>query len=189
MAEHDDDLFEQEMDGVKPLKTEAREQLKRDSLSELAIRASRQAATANTAKDNNPLSDTDVDLLDPYYPLEFKRPGVQNGVFRRLKQGKYTQDGRLDLHNMSVEQARKEVFSFIQEAIKYDLRTVIIIHGKGQHSGAPLLKSYLNKWLPELDTVLAFCSARKQHGGLGAVYVMLAKSEAKKQENREKYNV
>jgi DNA-nicking Smr family endonuclease len=127
-------------------------------------------------------------MLDAYYPLEFKRPGVQNGVFRRLKQGRYSQDGRLDLHKMTVDQARKEVFSFILEAVKYDLRMVIIIHGKGQHSEAPLLKSYLNKWLPELESVLAFCSAQKQHGGLGAVYVMLAKSEARKQENREKYN-
>jgi DNA-nicking Smr family endonuclease len=89
---------------------------------------------------------------------------------------------------MNVEQARKEVYDFIREAVQYDLRTVLIVHGKGQHSGAPLLKSYLNKWLPELGQVLAFSSAQKQHGGLGAVYVMLAKSEAKKQENREKYN-
>ena len=184
----DDELFKQEMAGVKPIKTEARENLKRDSRSPLAIEATRQSATASMGKDNNPLSDAAVDMLDAYYPLEFKRPGVQNGVFRRLKQGRYSQDGRLDLHKMTVEQARKEVFSFILEAVKYDLRMVIIIHGKGQHSEAPLLKSYLNKWLPELESVLAFCSAQKQHGGLGAVYVMLAKSEARKQENREKYN-
>lgn len=184
----DDEVFKQEMAGVKPIKVEVRQKLKRNSRSGLAIAASRQAATASMGKDNNPLSDAHVDLLDPYYPLEFKRPGVQNGVFRRLKQGKYSHDGRLDLHKMNVEQARKEVYNFIQEALQYDLRTVIIIHGKGQHSEAPLLKSYLNKWLPELEQVLAFSSAQKQHGGLGAVYVMLAKSEAKKQENRDKYN-
>jgi DNA-nicking Smr family endonuclease len=185
---NDDEVFKQEMADVKPLKVEARHALKRDVRSKLAIDASREAATAILGGDDNPLSDAGIDLLDQYYPLEFKRPGVQNGVFRRLKQGKYSQDGRLDLHKMTVEQARKEVYSFIREAVKYDLRSVIIVHGKGQHSGAPLLKSYLNKWLPELESVLAFCSAQPQHGGVGAVYVMLAKSEAKKQENRDKYN-
>ena len=127
-------------------------------------------------------------MLDPYYYLEFKRPGVQNGVFRKLKQGKYLYEARLDLHRMTVEQARKEVFDFIKTAMGYDLRSLIIIHGKGSHSdtNAALLKSYVNHWLPDIDDVQAFCSAQKQHGGLGAVYVLLKKSDQKKQENRER---
>ena len=113
---------------------------------------------------------------------------MQHGVFKKLKQGRYPSEARLDLHRLVVEKAREEVFSFIKESVKYDLRSLIIIHGKGNHtnSGSALLKSYVNKWLPEMDEVQAFCSAQPQHGGMGAVYVLLGKSESKKQQNRDK---
>jgi DNA-nicking Smr family endonuclease len=129
-------------------------------------------------------------MLDPYYPLEFKRAGVQNGVFRKLKQGKYPMDARLDLHRMTVERAREEVFGFIREALAYDLRNVMIVCGRGTHNNSPeaILKSYVNKWLPEFEEVLAFCSAVPQHGGTGAVYIMLKKSERRSQENRVQFN-
>jgi DNA-nicking Smr family endonuclease len=50
-----------------------------------------------------------------------------------------------------------------------------------------VLKGFVNQWLRDLDPVQAFHSARPEHGGTGAVYVLLAKSEAKKQENRERF--
>ncbi|MDG1773863.1 MAG: DNA endonuclease SmrA [Oceanicoccus sp.] len=184
----DDDLFLQEMGDVKPIKVEKKVSLKRSGDSELAKEARRKAATQESGKDENHLASDFVDLLDPYYPLEFKRPGVQNGVFKKLKQGKYPQEGRLDLHRMTVEKARTEVYNFIKEGAAYDLRSLIIVHGKGSHSkkDEALLKSYVNKWLPDMDEVQAFCSARPQHGGLGAAYVLLGKSERKKQENRDR---
>lgn len=37
-----------------------------------------------------------------------------------------------------------------------------------------------------MDEVQAFCSAQPHHGGMGAVYVLLGKSERKKQENRDR---
>lgn len=185
---NDNDLFLQEMGDVKPMAVEKKVLLQRSSDSELAKEARRKAATREPGKDKNHLVSDFVDLLDPFYPLEFKRSGVQHGVFKKLKQGKYPQEGRLDLHRMTVEKARQEVYSFIKEGAAYDLRSLIIVHGKGSHSkkDQALLKSYVNKWLPDLDEVQAFCSAQPQHGGLGAAYVLLGKSERKKQENRER---
>ncbi len=182
------ELFLQEIGDVKPLQQAKRVALKRAEESALSIKARRRAATQELAKDSNHLSSDFVDLLDPYYPLEFKRSGVQHGVFKKLKQGKYSSEARLDLHRMTVEHARKEVFQFIKDSAKYDLRSLIIIHGKGSHgqSDAALLKSYVNKWLPEMEEVQAFASAQPQHGGMGAAYVLLAKSERKKQENRDR---
>ncbi len=187
----DDDLnnlFAREMGDVTPLATEPKVALKRDNRSELAKQARRVAAQQELSPDNNHLSSDYVELLDPHYPLEYKRAGVQHGVFRKLKQGKYPQEARLDLHRMTVERARQEVFDFIRQSLAYDLRTVSIVHGKGSHgkAEAALLKSYVNKWLPELDEVQGYCSAQPQHGGVGAVYVLLRKSERKKQENRDR---
>ncbi|MBL4827638.1 MAG: DNA endonuclease SmrA [Spongiibacteraceae bacterium] len=186
----DSDTFLQEMEGVEPLKVEKKVPIKRQGDSSLTIQARRDAATALIEKDCNHLSVGHVELLDAYYPLSFKQAGVQNGVFRKLKQGKYPQDARLDLHRMTVDQARKEVFGFIKDCLSYDLRILIIVHGKGSHSGAEsaLLKSYVNKWLPQMSEVQAFCSAQPQHGGVGAVYILLAKSERKKKENRDHFS-
>lgn len=187
--DHDDnDLFLQEMGGVKPITIEKKVPLQRSRDSELAKQARRKAATQALGKDKNHLASDFVDFLDPFYPLEFKRSGVQHGVFKKLKQGKYPQEGRLDLHRMTVEKARQEVYNFIKEAAAYDLRSLMIVHGKGSHSkkDQALLKSYINKWLPDLDEVQAFCSAQPRHGGLGAAYVLLGKSERKKQQNRER---
>lgn len=184
----DNELFLQEMGDVKPITLEKKVKLKKDTLSEDKLLARRAAATQLLEKDANHLSSDYVELLDPYYPLEFKRSGVQHGVFKKLKQGKYRAEGRLDLHRMTVEVARKEVFDFIKESMRYDLRSLLIIPGKGlnSQSNALTLKSYINRWLPDMEEVQAFCSAQPQHGGLGAVYVLLAKSEKKKQENRDR---
>lgn len=191
MSEEDEvDLFKSEMGDVKPLASQAKVRLNKQSVSEQTLEARRQAATETTAKDKNHLTADHVELLDPFYPLEFKRAGVQNGVFRKLKQGKYPSEARLDLHKMTVERARAEVFDFINQAVEYDLRNIMIVHGKGSHgdSGKALLKSYVNKWLPELEPVQAFASAQPQHGGLGAVYILLRKTENKKQENRDRFS-
>jgi DNA-nicking Smr family endonuclease len=192
MSDDDSKLFQQAMDDVKPIKKAAKVLLNKQDSSALAQQARRKAATTALSKDNNPLGDHLIELLDPYYPLEFRRSGVQYGVVKKLKQGKYLIEAELDLHKMTVERASREVFDFITEASRYDLRNVMIVHGKGSHGDASFhgntakLKSYVNQWLPELKPVQAFCSAQPRDGGLGAAYVQLKKSDKKKQQNRER---
>lgn len=190
MSDADDKLFREELAGVAPLDAPARVPLNRSPVSELAVSARRAAAVQELDVERNFLGLDYVDMLDPYYPLDFKRPGVQHGVYRRLKQGKYPMDARLDLHRMTVEVARDELFQFIRDALRYDLRNVLLVPGRGSHSNSQeaILKSYVNKWLPEFEEVQAFCSAVPAHGGTGAVYVMLKKSEQRKQENRDRFN-
>jgi len=137
--------------------------------------------------DRNPLTSDMVDPLTAHDLLSYQRPGVQHGVFKKLRMGHYPIEARLDLHRMTVEQARREVFGFIRDCVRYGLRSVIILHGKGGRNpdGIAQLKSCLAKWLPELDDVLAFHSAQKHHGGTGAAYVMVRKGDHDKQRNRE----
>jgi DNA-nicking Smr family endonuclease len=185
--------FSDEMADVVPLRREprvnlpGRSQAGRDS----SLEQRRQAAVQAPKQDRNILTQGGIVSLDAWYVLEFKRPGVQNGVFRKLKQGRYESDARLDLHRMTAAVARRELFDFIQESYRMGLRTVLVIHGKGQTSAeqerCSLLKGCTDRWLRELDTVQAFHSAQPRHGGTGAVYVLLRKSEEKKRENREKF--
>ncbi|WHI51426.1 DNA endonuclease SmrA [Microbulbifer sp. MLAF003] len=175
--------------GVKPLVQERRVTLRKEGETpEQILRERRAAATRKTEREMNPLSGEYVELVAPWDPIEFKRDGVQNGVFRNLRLGKYTVDARLDLHRHSVEMARSIVVEFVRDCVEADVRCALITHGKGEGRKQPaLLKSCINHWLPQLDEVLAFHSAQKQHGGMGATYLLLRKSERKRQENLERH--
>jgi len=186
----DEDLFAEEMAGVTPLGREARVRLVKERLSEDQQRERRQAAEREELA-VNPLIDEGVAPLDAWHVLEFKRPGIQNGVYRKLRLGRYQVDARLDLHRLLVKQAKEEVFSFIAEAERLGLRTVLIVHGKGQSKAqgeqTAVLNGYVNHWLKELDAVQAFHSAQPQHGGTGAIYVLLRKNAEQKRANRLQY--
>lgn len=119
-------------------------------------------------------------LPDPNEPLLgdglwFARPGVQDATLRKLRRGYYSIGAELDLHGLRAEAARLALLEFIQTAHERRTRCVRIIHGKGYRSGprGPVLKQKLNGWLRQRDDVLAFCSARIEDGGTGAVYVLL----------------
>lgn len=187
----DSELFREalgELGDVKPLVRERKVALRKESDSGLNKRARREAAIEETEAQLNPLTGEGVDPVDPWDPLEFKRDGVQNGVYRNLRLGKYRVDARLDLHRHTVEMARRAVLEFVRDCMEADVRCALITHGKGEGRRQPaVLKSCVNAWLPHLREVLAFHSAQKQHGGLGATYVLLRKSERKRQDNLERH--
>ena len=134
-------------------------------------------------KTMNPLADQGIEPLDAWYVLDFKRPGIQNGVYKKLRMGKYDIEARLDLHRMTVKQARDEVLGFVKDAMQLGLRTVLIMHGKGQRKAeverTAVLKGYVNQWLQDLDDVQAFHSAQPVHGGTGAVYLLMKRALTK----------
>ena len=140
--------------------------------------------------DPNPLTLGEVPQLQPRDMLEWKKDGVQHEVFSRLKAARYPIEGSLDLHGMTVKEARAEVLRFFNLAEAKRWRTVLIAHGRGERSATPArLKSYLAFWLRELPQVIAFHSADRRHGGTGAVLVLLKKSARAKEETRESYGL
>ncbi|MGD8175974.1 DNA endonuclease SmrA [Marinimicrobium sp. ARAG 43.8] len=185
---HDDwALFEREMHDVKPIKHEHRVPLGASQPSQDTLAQRREAAAASAvSSEKNFLSGDYVPPLDPHDVLAFKQDGVQNGVYRNLRLGKYAVDARLDLHRMTVEEARRAVFQFVRDCMEQDIRCGLITHGKGVGRERPaLLKSCVAHWLPQFHEVLAFHSATPKHGSSGATYVLLRKSERKRQENWE----
>jgi DNA-nicking Smr family endonuclease len=184
-----DDLFRQAMGDVKPLDVEEKVILKtvQQDLDNTEVR--RRAAVADVPIKEEVLSGDFVKPVSPHDILEFKRPGIQHGVYKNLRMGKYKVDARLDLHRLSVEKSREAVAQFIQDCLANDIRCALITHGKGmeRQPQPALLKSCVNHWLPQLPSVMAFHSAQKHHGGVGATYVLLKKSEKKKQDTAEKH--
>ncbi|HCW48188.1 MAG TPA: DNA endonuclease SmrA, partial [Erwiniaceae bacterium] len=47
--------------------------------------------------------------------------------------------------------------------------------------------SYLARWLQQFEDVQAFCIAQPQHGGSGAIYVGMRKTEKARLDNRERH--
>jgi len=124
-------------------------------------------------------------LSDEYQPdvetgeeLLFVRPGLQQRVLRQLRRGQIAIEAELDLHGHTVPEARETLAAFLRAAQFAGKRCVRIIHGKGLGAAGrlPVLKVKVNSWLRQRGSVLAFCSARPQDGGTGAVYVLLRKT-------------
>jgi DNA-nicking Smr family endonuclease len=117
----------------------------------------------------------DFETLESGDTLIYRGPGLQDGVWRRLRRGAYRIGAELDLHGLNRNRARLAVQGFLADCQDRNLRCVRIIHGKGLGSPntGPVIKSLLDSWLRRRRDVIAFCSAKPQDGGTGAVYVLL----------------
>ena len=108
--------------------------------------------------------------------LSFARNGVSRDIQRKLRRGKYAVQDEIDLHGLTVAEAREALGNFMTHALARRARCVRVVHGKGHRSGrrGPVLKNAVNRWLRQWDAVVAFCSAPPNDGGTGAVYVLLS---------------
>ena len=177
MQEDDLSSFRDEMHDVSPLPRQHQHQKRAEQRPDFVNEARQEAAQRDKRVDPNFLAMEPLVFVAPTAVLSWKKDGVQDGVCRKLRMGKYVAERMLDLHQMTVVEARQAVFNFMQTSHQQGARTVLILHGKGSTSPEPAkLKSYLNHWLPELPMTLAFHSALPQHGGTGAVYVLIKKN-------------
>lgn len=105
----------------------------------------------------------------------FLRPGVSRQTLRRLRRGHWRIQAQLDLHGFTRDEARLELAAFLNDSNQRGFRCVCVIHGKGLSSkhGGPVLKRRIGSWLSQREDVLAFCQARPEDGGSGAVLVLL----------------
>ena len=106
---------------------------------------------------------------------------------QRLKSGKLTPEGRIDLHGMTLAQAHPRLTRFIMSAHNEGKRLVLVITGKGKNTdnGGPIpvrhgvLRHAVPQWLgqaPLSSLVLQITQAHNRHGGGGAYYVYLRRT-------------
>jgi len=164
------DLFRQVLSSVRPIKQDKITPHKDKKKSRPHKRKTEEKETEFSA-----LSDHSPETVGAQDELLFKRSGVQNSVIRKLRKGQFDIEAQLDLHRLTVAEARETIAGFLAHAAANNIRCVRIIHGKGQGSpeGKPILKIMVNNWLKQRDDVLAFCSAKRNDGGTGAIYALL----------------
>lgn len=184
---NDETPFGQAMAGVTPLKSRGRVAAAAAVRQTPGLAERRRAATVAPVFDANFLKTDEIPPVGPYDVVGFVRPGVQHGVYGKLRRGRYEPQATLDLHRCSAELARREIWQFVQDCIDCQLRTVMVLHGKGDRSPrAAVLKSCVCHWLTLMPEVLAYHSAQPHHGGAGALYVLLKKSPQAREANRER---
>ncbi|MEE9344189.1 MAG: Smr/MutS family protein [Methylococcales bacterium] len=178
----DNDLFRKTIGTIKPLKNQARYLPKKPVSSGSPINTS-----TSTKPLEIPITESysgeleELQELDASISPVFMRPGLQHRVMKQLRRGKIAQDDTLDLHGATAIQARKLLHEFITVCSANNYRAVIIVHGKGLRStnNTPVLKTRVNYWLRDHQNVLGFCPAAPQHGGSGALYVLLKSGKNK----------
>jgi DNA-nicking Smr family endonuclease len=120
------------------------------------------------------------ETLDDGEHLEGRRLDVEPRELRRLRRGQYASDGKLDLHGLGADEARRAVEAFVKKRAVDGDKVVLIVHGKGSHSpcGQGVLRGEIAAWLSQARVarhVAAFATAPEEHGGAGAVLVLLAR--------------
>ncbi len=171
----DDDvgLFRRQVSGVRPLN--------RDAVPPLPGRASPRALfrkrDEREALRESLAADVESMEFESGECLSYRSPTVGRRSFRKLARGKFSVQSEIDLHGLTVAEAKTVLAEFIEKSAGRGHRCVRVIHGKGLGSGGrgPVLKRKVDVWLRQWDAVLAFVSARQVDGGTGAVYVLLRK--------------
>ncbi len=167
----DDDLFRDAMRDVRKLPSNVAQPARPKPPAEARFtRADQKDVLAESLLDPD-----DPALLETGDELRFRRPGIPEGVLKRLRRGEFAVDAEIDLHGMTAVEARAAMKTFIEQAVARHMQCVRIVHGKGRRSGprGPVLKNVVNVWLQRTNAVLAFGSPPPVHGGSGAVYVLL----------------
>jgi DNA-nicking Smr family endonuclease len=169
-------LFRHQLGEVTPLGAKPRATLTRTPPAPLPIqtRLDEEAVLSEAISDE---FDPEM-LLDTDESLFYCRPGINEEIVRKLRRGAWIVQAQLDLHGMRREEAREALAAFIRDSGKRGLRCLRVIHGKGLGSVGkePVLKGKVRAWLVQKEEVIAFCQARSNDGGAGAVLVLLQPS-------------
>jgi DNA-nicking Smr family endonuclease len=131
--------------------------------------------------------DVDITTKTIIYEDSNNSVGIDHRTRRRLKRGKMSIDGRLDLHGKTQNEAYDTLLEYIPVAYASGKRCILVITGKGlprsgdikliersDHIG--ILKQKTPQWLsmpPLSPYILDIQTAQPNHGGEGALYVLL----------------
>ncbi|HEY4163562.1 MAG TPA: Smr/MutS family protein [Dongiaceae bacterium] len=107
--------------------------------------------------------------------------GIDKRQAERFRRGKTPIEGRIDLHGRTQREAHDDLNDFLSRAHAAGKRCVLVITGKGvTGSKIGVLRANVPRWLNEPNlrrNILAFDYAEPQHGGEGALYVLLKRKK------------
>jgi len=114
---------------------------------------------------------------------------LDRALERKLKQGKITPDGKIDLHGMNQQQAHAALNNYIENAYNRQKKYILVITGKGKSQASAedwitpsqgVLKQKLPHWIKQAPLkrfIIDAVPAHIKHGGGGAFYLILKKKK------------
>ena len=166
---------------VRPIKSRRRSAAPKEeapSAPAAKTKAGKPAAPAPKAPPPKPQS--------PAKPHELTH-GLSHGIDRRqaerFRKGKLAIEGKIDLHGRTQQDAHDDLLAFLKRAHAAGKRALLVVTGKGMTtSKVGILRQAVPRWLNEpafRSLVLAFDYAEPQHGGEGALYVLVKRVREK----------
>ena len=118
-------------------------------------------------------------VVDYDYQLELNKTlGIDRKLDKKLKNGDFKIDLKLDFHGLTLEQAFNSLLYNIENAYNNNLRFLLVITGKGKgtQEGRESIKSQFTYWMkhPNISSrVIKYTEAQKKDGGSGAFYILI----------------
>jgi len=189
LSEDDLHVWQQVKRTVEPL--EGREEDFAALLRESERKAAEAQNNARPSRDPEqafkPLSQPRSFPAAPYSPpsagpgaISKPNAGIDDRTARKLLKGRISIDDRIDLHGMTQDQAHRLLAGFLARSHAAEMRMVLVITGKGRLSDG-ILRQSVPLWLREPQLAIhvsAFRQAHVTHGGEGALYVRLRRSDS-----------
>lgn len=175
ITSEDHALFLQAMRNVKPLRTTHAVHLPSKQQLKITRPKKIESALLSQAFPESLLLDPNELTLTSQEQVTFKQAGVTHKKMRQLQTCYFGIEARCDLHGATISTAKQYLLQFLKAAQARHLRSLLIIHGKGEkiNNPKPILKNYVTYWLKQHPAILALCSAQPRDGGSGALYVLL----------------
>ncbi|EAQ32109.1 MULTISPECIES: endonuclease SmrB [Idiomarina] len=166
-------LFRQAMAGIKPLKNDEIEPLSaRQKVNRKRHKQQKQAIK----QVQDVVNDTFSDNFEGYLgddKINYTAPGESRYLTKQLKRGEFAPEMLLDLHGLTVAQAKQELAAMLTACENELITCCSVMHGHG----TGVLKKQLPHWLIQHPAVRAFHQAPRAYGGDAAILILLQSPE------------
>lgn len=177
-AEQDDlALFRDFVAGTRPLE--------QDKIAPVVTRSKQKRATSNT---NSPTAEKLFFFSDEFEifaetqgTLSYVQQGDDPHLAGRLRRGELSPQVVLDLHGMTVQEAKTELAGLLAYCEQQQLNCACVVHGKG----LGILARKVPNWLIQHPNVRAFHTAPRSWGKHGALLLLLKINQSTEQQFRD----
>ncbi len=132
------------------------------------------AAMTPTARLHKSMISAPLTPPKPYMPPSSKT--LDRAMDRKTRRGKIVVDMKLDLHDMTQDEALGALVSGLHRARARHARCILVVTGKGSITHGGVLRRRLPEWLARADIrpmISRYAQSHIRHGGAGAYYVYL----------------
>lgn len=152
-------------DKVQPLPAKQKLKRKQRQFAEDEVGSTARAASDYFSDQFHGVIDTD--------PLRYVAEGESTYLLKQLRRGDYAPEMLLDLHGMTLADAKQELAAMLKACEQQLIECCCIMHGHG--SGR--LKQQIPHWLIQYPGIRAFHQASREWGGDAAILLLIKRQD------------